>query len=90
MAASAWDASPRDWADEIKQAVERARAIPLPDGREVLHLLPQEFILDDQAGYRSAGHDGGATGGAGSSGDGGSECDPERDYGGEPRRRACG
>src|ERR1700734_624464 len=36
--------------DEIKQAVERARAIPLPDGREVLHLLPQEFILDDQAG----------------------------------------
>jgi cell division protein FtsA len=36
--------------DEIKQAVERSRAIPLPDGREVLHLLPQEFILDDQAG----------------------------------------
>src|ERR1700727_1984989 len=28
----------------------RARAIPLPEGREVLHLLPQEFILDDQAG----------------------------------------
>ena len=36
--------------DEIKQAVERARAIPLPGDREVLHLLPQEFILDDQAG----------------------------------------
>src|SRR5437763_2904796 len=36
--------------DEIKQAVERARAVPLPAGREVLHLLPQEFILDDQAG----------------------------------------
>src|SRR6202161_3050057 len=36
--------------DEIKQAVERARAIPLPADREVLHLLPQEFILDDQAG----------------------------------------
>ena len=30
--------------DEIKQAVERARAIPLPADREVLHLLPQEFI----------------------------------------------
>jgi cell division protein FtsA len=36
--------------DEIKQAVERARAIPLPPDREILHLLPQEFILDDQAG----------------------------------------
>src|ERR1700683_5615619 len=36
--------------DEIKQAVERARAIPLPPDRGVLHLLPQEFILDDQAG----------------------------------------
>jgi len=36
--------------DEIKQAVERARAIPLPVDREILHLLPQEFILDGQAG----------------------------------------
>src|SRR5277367_3065521 len=36
--------------DEIKQAVDRARAIPLPADREILHLLPQEFILDDQAG----------------------------------------
>jgi cell division protein FtsA len=36
--------------DEIKQAVERARAIPLPADREILHLLPQEFILDGQAG----------------------------------------
>ena len=38
--------------DEIKQAVERARAIPLPADREVLHLLPQEFILDDQPGVQ--------------------------------------
>src|SRR5215813_11884575 len=36
--------------DEIKQAVERARAIQLPPDREILHLLPQEFILDDQPG----------------------------------------
>lgn len=36
--------------DEIKQAVDRARAIPLPQDREILHLLPQEFILDDQGG----------------------------------------
>jgi cell division protein FtsA len=36
--------------DEIRLAVEKARAIPLPPDREVLHLLPQEFILDEQHG----------------------------------------
>src|SRR5260370_29041297 len=36
--------------DEIRQAVDKARAIPLPPDREVLHLLPQEFILYDQRG----------------------------------------
>jgi cell division protein FtsA len=36
--------------DEIRQAVEKARAVPLPADREVLHLLPQEFVLDEQAG----------------------------------------
>jgi cell division protein FtsA len=36
--------------EEIRSAVEKARAIPLPADREVLHLLPQEFILDEQAG----------------------------------------
>src|SRR5579859_8118106 len=33
-----------------ESAFERARAIPLPADREILHLLPQEFILDDQSG----------------------------------------
>lgn len=36
--------------EEIRQAVDKARAIPLPPDREVLHLLPQEFMLDDQPG----------------------------------------
>jgi cell division protein FtsA len=36
--------------DEIRLAVDKARAIPLPVDREIIHLLPQEFILDDQAG----------------------------------------
>ena len=36
--------------EEIRSAVDKARAIPLPADREVLHLLPQEFILDDQSG----------------------------------------
>src|SRR5450755_100416 len=34
--------------DEIRLAVDKARAIPLPADREILHLLPHEFILDDQ------------------------------------------
>ena len=38
--------------EEIRMAVEKARAIPLPPDREVLHLLPQEFILDDQSGVQ--------------------------------------
>ena len=36
--------------DEIRQSVEKARAVPLPPDREVLHLLPQQFILDEQPG----------------------------------------
>jgi cell division protein FtsA len=36
--------------EEIRLAVDKARAIPLPADREILHLLPREFILDDQTG----------------------------------------
>lgn len=38
--------------DDIRMAVDRARSISLPADREVLHLLPQEFILDDQGSIR--------------------------------------
>src|SRR5271156_2290982 len=38
--------------DEIRSAVDKARAIPLPSDREILHLLPQDFILDDQGGVQ--------------------------------------
>jgi cell division protein FtsA len=44
---------PRDVTrEDIRAAVEKARSVTLPEDREVLHLLPQEFILDDQAGVR--------------------------------------
>ncbi len=36
--------------EEIRAAVEKARAVSLPADREVLHLLPVQFILDDQDG----------------------------------------
>jgi cell division protein FtsA len=35
---------------DVRTAVERARAISLPPDREILHLLPRQFILDDQPG----------------------------------------
>jgi cell division protein FtsA len=38
--------------DEIRAAVERARAFSLPEDRQTLHLLPQQFILDEQDGIR--------------------------------------
>lgn len=38
--------------EDIRQAIERAKAINLPLDRQILHILPQEFILDDQGGLR--------------------------------------
>lgn len=36
--------------DDVRAAVEKARSVPLPEDREPLHLLPQEFIVDGQPG----------------------------------------
>jgi cell division protein FtsA len=36
--------------DDVRTAVERARAVERPPDREILHLLPRQFILDDQPG----------------------------------------
>lgn len=36
--------------EDVKMASDRARSIPLPNDRDILHLLPQEFILDGQSG----------------------------------------
>lgn len=38
--------------DDIRAAIEKARSILLGPDREVLHLFPQEFVLDDEAGIR--------------------------------------
>lgn len=46
-------ARPRDVKrEDIRTAVEKARSVILPADREILHLLPQEFILDDQGSLR--------------------------------------
>ena len=36
--------------DDVKRAVDAARAVALPSGREILHVLPQDFVIDDQDG----------------------------------------
>lgn len=36
--------------EDVRAAVERARAIERPPDREILHLLPRQFILDGQPG----------------------------------------
>src|SRR5439155_9935750 len=37
---------------DIERVIDAARAVALPADREVLHVLPQEFIIDDQEGIR--------------------------------------
>ena len=37
---------------DIKRVVEQAKAVSIPLDREVIHILPQEFVVDDQDGIR--------------------------------------
>jgi cell division protein FtsA len=36
--------------EDVRAAIERARAVERPPDREILHLLPRQFVLDDQPG----------------------------------------
>src|SRR5262252_3678546 len=36
--------------DDVRRVIENARAIPLTPDREIIHILPQEFTVDDQSG----------------------------------------
>ncbi len=48
-------AKPRDvQRDDVRRAIEAARGITLPEDREVLHVLPQEFSLDAHDNIRDA------------------------------------
>jgi cell division protein FtsA len=37
---------------DVQRVIEAAKAIMIPQDREVLHVIPQEFIIDDQDGIR--------------------------------------
>ena len=37
---------------DVKRVIEAAKAVAIPMDREVIHVIPQEFIIDDQDGIR--------------------------------------
>jgi cell division protein FtsA len=38
--------------EDVQRVLDQARAIPLGSDREVLHVLPQDYVVDDQGGIR--------------------------------------
>ena len=36
--------------DDVRRAIDAAKAVSLPAGREILHVLPQDFVVDEQDG----------------------------------------
>jgi cell division protein FtsA len=38
--------------NDVARVIEAAKAVAIPTDREILHVLPQEFIVDDQDGIR--------------------------------------
>jgi len=39
--------------DDVRRALDAAKAVSLPSGREILHVLPQDFVVDEQDGIGS-------------------------------------
>ncbi len=39
--------------DDVNRVLQAAQAVSIPQDREILHVLPQEFVLDDQGGIAS-------------------------------------
>lgn len=38
--------------DDVRRALDAAKAVALPSGREIMHVLPQDFVVDEQDGIR--------------------------------------
>jgi cell division protein FtsA len=39
--------------DDVDRAIEAARAVPLPTGRDILHVIPRTYTIDAQEGIRN-------------------------------------
>jgi cell division protein FtsA len=38
---------------DIERVLERAKSIAIPVDREIIHVIPQEYVCDDQGGYQN-------------------------------------
>jgi cell division protein FtsA len=38
--------------DDIRRVIEQSKAVAIPPDREVIHVIPQEFVVDEQDGIR--------------------------------------
>ena len=38
--------------DDVQRVVDAARTVAIPSNRDILHVIPQEFVVDDQTGIR--------------------------------------
>lgn len=36
--------------EDVRRAIDAAKAVALPNGREIIHVLPQDFVVDEQDG----------------------------------------
>lgn len=39
--------------EDVDRVIESAKAVRLPDGRKIIHVIPQQFTVDDEAGLRN-------------------------------------
>lgn len=38
--------------EDIKRVIEQSKAVSIPPDREIIHIIPQEFVVDDQDGIK--------------------------------------
>jgi cell division protein FtsA len=38
--------------DDIRRVIEQSKAVAIPPDREIIHIIPQEFVVDEQDGIR--------------------------------------
>ncbi len=38
--------------DDIRRVIEQSKAVAIPPDREIIHVIPQEFVVDEQDGIR--------------------------------------
>lgn len=39
--------------EDVERVIESAKAVGLPNGRQIIHVIPQQYVVDDEAGLRN-------------------------------------